>query len=368
MSESRIFDEAMEPYGGRLDRVAIGPSVTRLFDYQRERAQSFLSSVRSALPALPPIHFDFVNSFTLNARVGRFKGEYCIGINSGVVLLFGFLFGHFLSNREVLPDIGDPNEEASNPPLLPFLVFDAAKMIEAGILPVSPVNNVRFGYSQFLLEMAFDFLVSHEVCHIVNGHVDYLSKREGVVSLAEVEPQCIDPSVPITRQTMEMDADTAGACDGIGTILRKTGNINLVSPPWRQFYVNPSTASFAWCFAVHSLFRLFGDERFLGADLGKALYPPVRLRQFWAACTAEEYVTQKSGRPQLQDIFRREYAKALVEVEKAFSLATGEEIAVSGFQEALSKEAGGHLAQLLAHWKNILRPALLPLAYGRLPD
>jgi hypothetical protein len=157
-----IFDEAMESYGGRLDRVAIGPSVTRLFDSQCARAQAYLSSVHAVLPDLPPIHFDFVNSFTLNAHACRFKGEYCIGINSGVVLLFGFLFGHLLSDRAVLPDIGKPEKELPSAPRLPFLSFDAAKMMEAGAKPVSPVDSVRFGYSQLLLEMAFDFLVSHE--------------------------------------------------------------------------------------------------------------------------------------------------------------------------------------------------------------
>jgi hypothetical protein len=368
MSESRIFDEAMEPYGGRLDRIAIGPSVTRLFDFQRDRARTYLSSVRNVRPELPPIHFDFVNSFTLNARACRFKGEYCIGINSGVVLLFGFLFGHFLSDREVLTDIGNPSEELPNPPRLPLLIFDAAKMIEAGAVPVSPVNKLRFGYSRLLLEMAFDFLVSHEVCHIVNGHVDYLSNVEGVAFLAEFELSGGHSLASITRQAMEMDADAGGACDGMGTILRKTGDINLTQPPWRQFYVDPAMALCAWCFGVHSLFRLFGDERFLGSDFTKAVYPPVRLRQFLASCTAEEYVTQKSDRPELSGIFRREYAKAVVEAEKAFSLATGQAIAVTGFQEALSSEAAEHLSQLLAHWKNVLRPALLPFAYGQLPD
>jgi hypothetical protein len=317
MFESRIFDEAMEACGGRLDRVAIGPSVTRLFDLQRARAQSYLSSVHSVLPELPPIHFDFVNSFTLNARACRFRGEYCIGINSGVVVLFGLLFGVFLSNREVLPEVGNPIEETATPPRLPFLSFDAAKMMEVGVVPVLPVNKVRLGYSRLLLEMAFDFLVSHEVCHIVNGHVDYLNKLEGLASLAEFEPRHDDLSASIPRQTMEMDADSAGACDGMRAALLKAGNINLVLPPWRQFYVDPAIAFFAWSFAVHSLFRLFGDERFLGTDLSNAMYPPVRLRQFLAASTADEYVTQKHEPPDMPDVFRREYVRALIEAEKA---------------------------------------------------
>jgi hypothetical protein len=195
-----------------------------------------------------------------------------------------------------------------------------------------------------------------------------LSEIEGVASLTEFEARRDDSLSSIERQTMEMDADSAGACDGMRTVLRKIANVHLVPSPWKQFYLDPATPFFAWCFGVHSLFRLFGDERFLGSDLGNAIYPPVRLRQFLSACTAEEYINQKSDRTELQNIFTREYAKAIVEAEKGFSLATGDDIQVGGYQEALSREAAEHVAQLLAHWKNLLRPALLPYAYGRLPD
>jgi len=368
MLNPRVFDEAMEPYGGRLDRVAIGSSVARLFDLQCTRARAFLSSVHNVLPKLPPIHFDFVNDFVLNARACLFKGEYCIGINSAVIVLLSLLFGHLLSDRRILPKVGNPDEERLTAPRLPFLDFDALKVMQAGGQPVLPNDNVRVGYCRLLLEMAFDFLVSHEVAHIVNGHLAWMKSIDESRFLSEFEQRKNGATASIKRQALEMDADSAGACDGMRTILRKTANLHSVGPPWRQFYASPETAFFAWSFAVHSLFRIFGDEPFLGLDLKNAIYPPIRLRQFLTAVTADEYVTQRSERADLPEIFRREHIKAVIEAEQAFALVTGEAVAITGYQQALSLEATDHFNQLLQCWKNDMRPALLPFAYGRLPD
>jgi hypothetical protein len=363
-SDSHIFDEAMEPYGRRLDRGAIGPSLTRLFDLQRGRALSFLSNAQNSIAKLPPIHFDFVNGAGVNAFATRFNGEYCIAINSGVILVLSLLYGHAFADRKFLPHVGDLDQEAPNPPRLSFLVADALEMIQAGALPVLPLGEVRMGYFRHFVETAFDFLVSHEFAHIANGHVDYLAANQGLPCLAEFGGDGVSDSVKLTRQTLEMDADSSAVGDGVGTVLRKISNIASIPAPWDQFYRDPSEALLNWYIAIFSLFRLFGDSHFTSDALKKSWYPPVRMRQFMAGVTAREHVLCK--RPDLEESFCAHVGKAVEIVEHLFVRVFSSSLSVGGLQDVLSDDGFKHMDALRNHWSEKVRAEVLPFAYTQL--
>jgi hypothetical protein len=363
-SDSYIFDEAMEPYGGRLDRGAIGPSLTRLFDLERGRALSFLSNAQNSVAKLPRIHFDFVNGTGVNAFATRFNGEYCIGINSGVILILSLLFGRAFASPRFLPHIGDVEQELENSPRLPFLPSDVLDMIRAGALPVLPRDEVRMGYFRHFVENAYDFLVSHELAHIANGHVDYLAVNDGTPFLAEFEAESVGSRCKLTRQTLEMDADSSAVGDAVMTVLGKAEGVASIPAPWDQFYRDPSEALLNWYIAIYSLFRVFGDSRFTSGVLKESWYPPMRMRQFMAGATAREHVLRR--RPDLEERFCADAGKAVAIVEHLFVQVFSSPVAVDGLQDVLSNTGFEHMDRLRNHWSQNVRTELHPFARTQL--
>ena len=339
-----IFDRVVKEYGGRLDRAAIGPSVAAIFDLQRDRALSFLSTVRAVVPALPPIHFDFVNATGVNAFATKRDGEYCIAINSGVVLVLSFLFGHALASPEFLPQIGDVGNEVKRPSLHPFS-WDLQLLKEQ--LPVTPRDSVRRACFRHFVEDAFIFLVGHETAHIVNGHLDYLEKNSGKAFLAEFESSTLSQNEKLTRQTLEMDADCSAVGNAVYTILRKADNLATIPEPWKQFFRDPSQALFLWHIAICCLFRIFGHSRFTATSLGRAWYPPPRMRRFMAAGTAREQLLKR--RPEVEEKFCADSGKAIVAVEQLFVDVFGLAVDVDGLRDPISTTGMDHIETLTNH-------------------
>ena len=93
MDNTDIFHEAVSDEGGRLDTASLGPDTAAAYDYVAQRARGFLRTAATALPEMPPIHFDFVYR--------------------GAVATLGVLFDRMLADPEILPFIGAAEQEAA---------------------------------------------------------------------------------------------------------------------------------------------------------------------------------------------------------------------------------------------------------------
>jgi hypothetical protein len=134
----------------------------------------------------------------------------------------------------------------------------------------------------------------HELTHIANGHIDYCNAKLGYAVLPEVVWVDGEDEPPITRQTLEMDADSGAVSAGIGTIRIKTSDPAMRPPaPWNQYYKDPESSLFDWSIAVSMFFRLFGDESFEQESVLTEGYPPFRVRQMMAISTATTYILEK---------------------------------------------------------------------------
>jgi hypothetical protein len=360
-----IFDQAMAMLGkrslavGQIRRESVAGVVLDCLDGGLE----FIADLRTVYPKVPPVHFGFTEDGSINAAALRYGSDYVIYVHGGAVALLSIFFFRVLADPAYVADIGNPAVEKKELPLFSRLVPDAEQM-DFGRIEI-PQDTRRLDFSRGLLLRAFRFLVAHETVHVVNGHVSYLN-RAGFLMLSEKRLESTGNN--LDRQAMEMDADHGATCEGMQALINACAPSPEMDPETsNHFHLNPRQAFFAWFFAVHTLFRFFGDQRFTPKDLLSSDYPPPRLRQIFLTAIATDFVLKRSRRPDLSDICRRTSFKAMAEVEKAFAELSGTERAVGGIKDGLDF-TDDHAMEVARHWRESLRPKLAPLAYGELSE
>lgn len=315
-----LFAEYMQAkvYCDRLDPATLPPGTAVYIARLRAAAEGWIATIRSTHRKLPPIHFDFIASDDVNAYAFPHKGKRFIGITVGAALGMRMLFERMLSDRRILPEIGDPRNDAEHPalvqPLLPALWQDNLKNG-----PTPPRDPIRLDYCDFLSEMAFTALVFHELTHIRNGHVDYMN-ASGSPFLMELSKQPSDRDKAIMMQAMEYDADTGAAWFASDIVYLWAKNRPSQNPHLQSY----ATILFGLAFATFSYYRVFADVPIAGTDLCKETHPPDRFRIGCFMETMKYCVVTRDGIP-IKDLLI-ELARAQALTERAFHFLTGEPI------------------------------------------
>ena len=121
---------------------------------------------------------------------------------------------------------------------------------------------------------------------------------------------------------------------------------------------------FDYSFAANVLFRIFGDERFIGSDLAADSYPPIPLRRTiiygggWDL--ARRNLTSDS-----QEIVLRALEEGMFAAEHAFATVVGEQLSLAGLEEAFSGKGREHFKLLAEFGENELAAKLKPFSYAR---
>lgn len=364
MDNETLFHEVMIGIGyrGRLDVPTQASSCDVMYNWAREFANGKIEWARSKIPGLPPIHFDFIDSEEINAHAFSCDGKYFIGLCAGPLVAFNTLFLHLLADKRVLRGIGNPDRESEKLPLLTLPIHVAQPRIYNNDRDIAPRDEERLAYAKHLRTIVFDYLLSHEIVHIANGHVDYLGKEHGLTALPEAGQTEIDPERRLDRQTIEMDADAIAGSWALSAI-RKNLETKIESPLSR-FYRTPAQALATWTFAISAYFRVFGDSLLSEADYSTITHPPDRARQAMMMSMSAVYLMDHWDRA-LAETTAIPINDAMLEVERAFALMTGEQPAIRGFLESWDACGADCMNRLLAHWKTTLRAKLLPYAYHK---
>ncbi len=372
MNDADTFHEAMAYWGGRLDTAILHPNTAAGMHHVAERARGFLQSAAAALPEMPPIYFDFIANWEFNAVAFQWKGKYFIGITRGVVATLGVLFDRMLADPQVLPFIENPEEEATDLPLLPDIGPDFVQSVASVPTFPRPQSPARRGMALRLAELALDFLTAHEFAHIANGHLDYLHAKQGNLAISEVSGAKWAPrnsESALINQTIEMDADgTAVLISLVSEWGRATGVHPRRGPHWDYIYSRPGMVSLMWSWAVSSLFRLFGEARLTDGDVTLEPYPRPRLRSVMI-----QQAAQRVPRPQGLDThpaFLGEEPHKIpairagqLDVEKIFSQLTGKPEATEGLDDAWGDVGKSQMHRLQDYWQTKLKEELRRFAY-----
>ena len=355
------FHEAMKSHGGRLPWELLPPTA-KAIPAVYELAQTLISRANRVHPCLPSIHFDFINSNAINGIACKSNGEYFIGITGGTVTLLQLMVHRMLADPTLFTDVGDPTKEEADLPYIKEFAPNALELSKAGTKVSIPRDKVRWSYSCNLINWAAIFLVGHEIAHISCGHVDYLASNIGTPYLAELGWGAANAIKPMERQAMEGQADQYSFAGLLGIAFEKSSTNSRAST--RAQLADLFRRVFDYSFSANLLFRLFGDERFVGRNLASDSYPPIGLRRrfiYGGGCD----LARRNLTSDRQDIVRRALEAGMVAVEHAFATVVGEEVSAAGLEDAFTSEGQEHFKLLVELGEKELAAKLKPFSYDR---
>jgi hypothetical protein len=203
------------------------------------------------------------------------------------------------------------------------------------------------------MESALLFLVSHEVTHIADGHVDYWDKHYGLPALGETGWMGLSKSEVLTRQSLEINADVQGTATVILSY----------APAHAPNYVHQLSLEqrvFASVFSICWFFHLFEDGIFIGQELAGA-HPPFRIREMNCIDAAIDMVNHWAA-----DV-RAPCLNAIINAanysEQSFHMLTGRPVSILDLRQAFGEEGTAYVEELLRHQISVTRPALLPFKF-----
>jgi len=355
------FHEAMKSHGGRLPWELLPPTA-KTIPAVYELAQALVSRANKVYPFLPSIQFDFINSNAINGIACKSNDEYFIGITGGTVTLLQLIMHRMLADPTLFTNVGDPTKEEANPPHIKEFTPNALELSGTGTKVSIPKDKVRWSYSCNLINWAALFLVGHEIAHISCGHVDYFDSNNGTPFLAELGWNAAKAIKPMERQAMEGQADQYSFAGLLGIAFEKSSTNSNAST--RDQLANLFRRVFEYSFSANVLFRLFGDERFVGSDLAADSYPPIGLRRriiYGGGCD----LARRNLTSDRQDIVQRALEAGMFAVEHAFATVVGEEVSVAGLEDAFSSEGQEHFKLLVELGEKEFAAKLKPFSYDR---
>jgi len=247
-----------------LQDVELPAEAKRYYEDLSLRAEDLITSARSAVSGLPPIHFGFVLHSEVNAFATREQGHYFIGVHTGMVFLLRLLIGRMLSDAAFFPRIGSPSEERADLPLIKFYVPHADQMWSSEELAL-PRNEVRRHYAHYITDRALMFFVGHEIAHISRGHVDYWRQECGRSVYSEGSDESVTEA--IERQCLELDADQRSVKTSVHSIRDMQSSAGFGGLPWSGGPGDTASLFRDWSVAIAIIFRLLGNQRISDINL-----------------------------------------------------------------------------------------------------
>ncbi len=143
------------------------------------------------------------------------------------------------------------------------------------------IEPIRRKLAAALFDVAMDFALTHELGHLLNGHVDLLHQEAGPTPLREMRLGDAAGLGLAEAQALEFDADSFAAQRVFARVYRENPFAEFSEGLLKDHRVpidGDHTASwyFTW-FAIYAYFRLF-DEACAVADVQTRAQPPASLR------------------------------------------------------------------------------------------
>ncbi len=367
MKTEKILERGMYPYELPIslnDSIDAIEKIKSFFDMNIEKLERWIPKAgyhdANSLRPIPKIEFKVFISDEIKAGSKLIEdGSYIIYISNAALVFIYDLFNRMLSYKNILPEIGNSEDEELEEP----------SMINYGILErngIIPKNKERKYFAGMLIDQALWFMFQHELSHILRGHVDYnynISKEANFTLFNESK---LDP---LTRQTLEMDADSYAIC----WMLKNTINLfknktNVLFPLSIDKYIEYSFIS------VYSLMRLcYGRSQILvdnkfEQEQSSNTHPSWRLRQYMVVEAGLTYVERYYNALVYPKSFVTNVADILLNTEKAYKTITGLKPIekVEDFPHVLHFSSP-HTKNYLEHW-NLIKPELEHFSYIKLKD
>ena len=189
----------------------IGEEIPLLVEFYN----SSFKALRDISPNMPFIYLDIVNSMSVNAHAVFCREKYYIGISLGIILFTADLFTALMSDRCFIKDIGDVEAEREDCVDLNELMNVYRKRTcdspRAGppwqVLKRIPHDDKRKSYAHSCIEYTLDFVVAHEIAHIILAHLDFAKAKTGMTMISEIPTNDSAHFDYLTHYALEFQAD-----------------------------------------------------------------------------------------------------------------------------------------------------------------
>lgn len=267
-----------------------------------EDGKRLINSIRSADPRTPPVYINLINNTSLNAVATKYKGQYFIGINAGVISLVESMFLRMLANPNILSDYGNPNKETApekieNAQFTCFRHYYDVVGFNEKNHPV-PKDVTRYQLAMLLSCFVIRFLTSHEYGHILCGHVGYGDSLFESFAMREYfNSNSPDKKIrPLISQSLEVCADLYAFSTGINNILLALEEKKAGIKNGSEIFFNGIENSLKiWLFGIFTFWRLFGMYGFNTNSLKDYSHPPEQVRSlFYFRWLEPQLITKNS--------------------------------------------------------------------------
>lgn len=177
MSNRQIFSQVV---GSPLPKN-LSPMMTTIMRLYQERLQFDLEQIKTNNPAMiEGIYVDTVDEMQFNAVAYADDSFEFVGINAGVAVILPLIANWLLCQPEAFKKIGDSSQEIKPAQFDGNIIRYSGK---ASTMPDSlwpkhiglPKDPARKHFVTYLITVAWDFLLFHELAHITRCHLPYMS-------------------------------------------------------------------------------------------------------------------------------------------------------------------------------------------------
>ncbi len=278
------------------------------------------------------------------------------------------VYGHFmatLARPDVLEFIGNPAAEdcgrklttldtrleSPDPSVLHRMwdILSSKCFTLARLVPedYAPRDLVREQAAWWLSNLALDFILTHEIAHILGGHCDFWADKFGLAAIQEAVSSSADTPKTMLRQALETDADASGIGNPLTRTLECAARYLGESGPMRGVLQDEKTAVTLCFLACDTVFKIFERESEGAEDLPwrERTHPPLPLRRIQLVAYFQA-VLKTLGRSDLDYSLDGAIDLALATNEAASDRLFGRPRDDAGMSRALGDEGTEHAKEI----------------------
>lgn len=367
MNPDLLIDAVLQPLGGRFDTSAfLEKCPIRIMERTAIDLCHFVAA--RELHKKAPLYFAYINSIKIRAT-STVKQAGIVAVSIGTVAIFLEVFDRLMSDPSFLADIGHPQRETTEvyPSSISLISDDTGSIDWNRQITTCPIRH-RVGIELAIL--AFSFLVSHEITHIQQGHLNLLASLS--------EPSSINESVSeghrlsLTLQAMELLADYEAAA----RVLRRSLGLRSDIPYERYrkhdrkalkaIYGNtPHKTVYFVMLAIAMAWRIFDEQPWAPEKLEQRTHPPIAVRQLSLSTHIGKWLRERPHFGVSPDQAASLVVKAQIDAEIGFLKLTGNEKDMRPYEVLLEETPTmKHLEKLLAAIPKLLEQ-LEPFSWGQ---
>ena len=268
----------------RVDATGLLMAGKLLAEFERRANNQVALHIRSvSLAQRRPTYAFFCEDEVYGALALHDRYGYVV-LNVGIVLRIVYFCGRMMATDGLWTKIGKTKSAFSER----VAAETACAHGEATSPPFDlPDDPLRLAFATVFAAECFDFIVRHELAHLVLGHCQFMAIGGHKAGMEDSDGRLAQGVDTITAQVLEIAADGHAAIWGVQKlphVRERLGRLpSGVDEAHRWFHRTPDDSMLNYLLAMFFVFRLTDENAWNNETLTSRSHPPAPIR-FHAAC------------------------------------------------------------------------------------